>query len=110
MPGAKHLIEQAFDQPYLMNEILAFSARHLASTRPDMAPHYIFLAREYQAHALSFFNTTHVETTADNCLQMLVFSWMVGMNLLELSDGAQTEALQTFSTPVEMHVDEDPST
>ncbi|KAG7131614.1 hypothetical protein HYQ45_009852 [Verticillium longisporum] len=81
-PGDHHLVEQALDLPYLMNEILAYSARHLGSTRPDEASQYIFLAREYQAHALTFFNTTQVETTADNAMQMLVFSWMVGMNLL----------------------------
>ncbi|KAM0495729.1 hypothetical protein ACHAPB_007503 [Verticillium nonalfalfae] len=82
MPTHQHLVEQALGLPYLMNEILAYSARHLASTCPDKAPQYIFLAREYQAHALTFFNTTQAETTADNAMQMLVFSWMVGMNLL----------------------------
>ncbi|KAM0323733.1 hypothetical protein ACHAQA_008670 [Verticillium albo-atrum] len=92
MPSGMHLAEEALEQPYLMNELLAFSARHLASLHPQMAPRYVFLAREYQAHALSIFNSTQLETAPDKCLQMLIFSWMVGMNLLGDVDCVEDDA------------------
>lgn len=60
--------------PYLMNQILAFSALHLSIIRPDQQKHYKYHAAQLQTHAISLFNSPKVEVNTENCLPMFIFS------------------------------------
>jgi hypothetical protein len=76
------IVEKALSCDYLMNEILAFSARHLAQLRPEKCAFYSHQATQFQTHALGIFTRAQVTPTADNCLSILFFSWFLGTHLL----------------------------
>ncbi|KAF7557965.1 hypothetical protein G7Z17_g244 [Cylindrodendrum hubeiense] len=76
------MVDKALGCDFLMNELLAFSARHLATTRPDREAFYLYHAKNLQTHALSLFTGAHVEPNKDNCIHILFFSWLLGIHLL----------------------------
>jgi hypothetical protein len=67
---------------YLMNQILAFSALHLSVIRPDRRDFYQYHAAQLQTHALSEFNGTKLDISADNCVPMFLFSSCLAMHVL----------------------------
>ncbi len=79
---AQTMVKRGLSCEYLMNEILAFSARHLAQVRPERCVFYSHQAKQFQTHALGFFTRAQVTPTADNCLSILFFSWLLGTHLL----------------------------
>ncbi|KIH90756.1 hypothetical protein SPBR_00578 [Sporothrix brasiliensis 5110] len=70
--------------PFLMNELLAFSSRHLAETRPAQAAYYQHQALQYQTHALRIYNEQRhaALTSPDSCLAVFFFSWLIGQHML----------------------------
>ncbi|KAL2822917.1 hypothetical protein BJX63DRAFT_1450 [Aspergillus granulosus] len=60
--------------PYLVDQILAFSALHLSIVRPDQENHYKYHADQLQMHAISSFNSSKLEVNPDNCLPMFIFA------------------------------------
>lgn len=68
------LMSSMLTAPYLMNQILAFSALHLSITRPDQQKHYKYHAAQLQTHAISLFNSSNMEVNTENCLPMFIFS------------------------------------
>jgi hypothetical protein len=76
------MVREALNCGYLMNEILGFSARYLATTRPERRPLYLHQAKEYQTHALSLFNNQQVYVMQENRLRLVLFSWLLGNHLL----------------------------
>jgi hypothetical protein len=76
------IVEKGLSCEYLMNEILAFSARHLAQVRAERCAFYSHQAKQFQTHALGIFMRAQVTPGADNCLSILFFSWLLGTHLL----------------------------
>lgn len=74
----------ALENPYLMHQFLAFSARHLAHLRPDRSEFYLHQAFNLRARAVSLFNAAWGETALDenNCVAVLLFSASLGHHLL----------------------------
>ncbi|KPM36284.1 hypothetical protein AK830_g10281 [Neonectria ditissima] len=91
------IVEEALGCDYLMNEILAFSARHLVATRPERGAFYLYHASNLQTHALSLFRNAHVEPTKDNCMHVIFFSWLLGIHLLcDVPTGNHDDILTRF--------------
>lgn len=68
--------------PYLMYEILALSALHMSHTTPSQAVYHREEATALQTQALSLFNDSGVEVTAETCAPMLLFSNLLGLHTL----------------------------
>ncbi|KAL4813285.1 hypothetical protein BDW67DRAFT_109007 [Aspergillus spinulosporus] len=68
--------------PYLLYQLLAFSARHLAYLRPDKSAYHLHQATSLQTRALSLFNAEKVQITASNCVAVCLFSVVLGHHLL----------------------------
>ncbi|KAL4745325.1 hypothetical protein BDW72DRAFT_198756 [Aspergillus terricola var. indicus] len=68
--------------PYLLYQLLAFSARHLAYLHPDKSAYYLHQATSLQTQALSLFNAEYVQITSSNCVAICLFSVVLGHHLL----------------------------
>lgn len=78
-------INYGLQAPYLMHELLAFSALHLSILRRARREFYRRQAMLLQTRAISLFNeaiVNNAEVTADNCVPMFLFSSLLGMHLL----------------------------
>ncbi|KAI8676280.1 Zn(2)-C6 fungal-type domain-containing protein [Fusarium sp. Ph1] len=76
------IIEQALTCDYLMNEILAFSARHLAIVKPEKSTFYLDQAEQYQTYALASFNRQKAHEMPEERMRVVLFSWILGIHLL----------------------------
>ncbi|KAG5803757.1 hypothetical protein H9Q74_013070 [Fusarium xylarioides] len=74
--------KESVKAPYLLHQVLAFSARHLASIHPERSEKYLHQAVELQTRAVSLFNSTKREVDSSNCLAILLFSVTLGHHLL----------------------------
>ncbi|RYP41881.1 hypothetical protein DL767_000710 [Monosporascus sp. MG133] len=86
------IIEAGLACPYLLNQILAFSARHLATCQPERQAEFLLQAKELQTHALTYFTTCSVVPDAENFLQVLFFSWLLATHFLSDVTLHETEA------------------
>lgn len=68
--------------PYVMYEILALSALHLSHEHPAQAAYHREEATTLQIQALSLFNDSGSEVTAETCVPMLIFSSFLGLHTL----------------------------
>jgi hypothetical protein len=68
--------------PYLVNELLAFSALYLSTTRPDRREYYRYHATQLQTDALSIFKESSPEVTRENCVHLFVFAAGLGVHML----------------------------
>ncbi|KAL4993223.1 hypothetical protein BDV10DRAFT_198511 [Aspergillus recurvatus] len=68
--------------PYLLYQLLAFSARHLAYLHPAKKAYHLHQAISLQTQALSLFNAEKVQVTASNCVAICLFSVVLGHHLL----------------------------
>jgi hypothetical protein len=75
-------LKEAAKAPYLMHELLAFSAQHLAFLHPERSTHYLHQAMSLQTRAISLFNSTWTEVNESNCVGILLFSSVLGHHLL----------------------------
>ncbi|KAI1140853.1 hypothetical protein F5Y05DRAFT_289225 [Hypoxylon sp. FL0543] len=76
------IIEAALSYPFLMNEMLAFAALHLAHLEPAKAHLYKHHAVGLQTHALSQFNQEMTRVTRENGIAILVFAWFMTLHTL----------------------------
>lgn len=83
------VLRTGLDAPYLLHQLLAFSARHLASLHPRKSADYLHLASSLQMRAVSLFNATALARTGaaaavdgSNCVAVLAFSSVLGHHLL----------------------------
>lgn len=76
------IMPTAFATPYFMHELLAISALHMSTLRPNQRDFYEHQAVELQTVALSLYNQAQEDLTAENCLPMFLFSSFLGNNLL----------------------------
>ncbi|KAH7111207.1 hypothetical protein EDB81DRAFT_830706 [Dactylonectria macrodidyma] len=92
------LVDEALGCDYLMNELLAFSARHLATIRPEKSSFYLYHASNLQTHALSLFTRAHAVSNKDNSMHVLFFSWLLGIHLLcdVPTTGSHDDILERF--------------
>ena len=81
-PGTRIALDAALTAPYLMHEVLAFSARELAARRPADAAVYLARAVRLQNVAIGLFNAAKAEVAAENCVPMLLFSSLLGRHML----------------------------
>ncbi|KAI1212633.1 uncharacterized protein F4807DRAFT_343410 [Annulohypoxylon truncatum] len=83
------ITEVALSYPFLLNEVLAFSALHLSYVQPSNAQLYRHYAIGLQTHALGIFNGEMIEVNRDNCMAILLFSWLLTLHsLIETVDSA----------------------
>ena len=71
-------IAEAF--PFLLYELLAFSACHLSHLYPASSK-YRHLAVDLQTRAVALFNMSGPDITPENCVAMLLFSTIMGQHL-----------------------------
>lgn len=65
--------------PFLMHEILAFSAIHISILRPQRREYYHSLATSLQSKALTDFNEILSRVDAGTCMPVLLFSHLIGL-------------------------------
>lgn len=70
------------ETPYVLHELLAFSARHLAFLHPERAESYLNQAVTLQTRAISLFNASWNGVDESNCVAMLLFSAILGHHIL----------------------------
>ncbi|KAL7621124.1 hypothetical protein AAE478_008438 [Parahypoxylon ruwenzoriense] len=75
-------VETALSYPFLMNEMLAFAALHLAHLNPAKASFYKHQSVGLQTHALSIFNREMKAVTSENGVSVLCFVWFMAMHIL----------------------------
>jgi hypothetical protein len=80
--GIAPRFETALTVPYLMHQVLAFSACHLAHVNPARAAYFHRQSVTLQTRAVSLFNKARVDVHQSNCVPILLFSSMLGQHLL----------------------------
>ncbi|TAQ86142.1 hypothetical protein B7494_g5547 [Chlorociboria aeruginascens] len=75
-------INTGLKSPYLLHQLLAFSARHLAFLHPESCTSYLHQAVALQTRAVSLFNAGWKEVDRSNCVAILLFSVVLGHHLL----------------------------
>ncbi|KPM46407.1 hypothetical protein AK830_g109 [Neonectria ditissima] len=75
-------VKIGLEAPYLLHEMLAFSARHLAFLHPERSASYLHQAVSHQTRAVSLFNSTWTKVDKSNCVATLLFSSILGHHLL----------------------------
>lgn len=101
-------LRSALESPYLMYQLLAFSARHLAHLHPDRGTFYHNQAVTLQTRGLSLFNSARGHQIADvNCVTLLLYSSVLAHHLLTDMLHARDTHLESFigrfAQCVEMH-------
>jgi hypothetical protein len=76
------VVRMSFAHPYLMYELLAISALHLAHCRPENSTGYYTTSTELQTQALNSFNSVQREVTASNCAPVLIFTSLLAVHVL----------------------------
>jgi hypothetical protein len=76
------MVEEAFTTPYLMDELLAYSAAHKSTLGGELKPLFEFEATRLQTQALALFNKETAELSMGNCLAMFIFSSLLGQHVL----------------------------
>ncbi|KAJ0122273.1 hypothetical protein J7T55_002785 [Diaporthe amygdali] len=101
------MMPAALSVPYLVYEMLAFSALHLSHTDASQADYYREEATALQTQALSLFNNSRPEITADTCAPMLMFSGFLGIyTLAEAVTASRADGnvfLDKFVTYLNLH-------
>jgi hypothetical protein len=89
-------LKTGLEFPFVLYQMLAFSARHLAHLRPARADTYLHQAVSLQTRALSLFNGSDTEVRPSNCVAILLFSSVLGHHLLADTLVTRTGGLDTF--------------
>lgn len=92
-------LKTGVESPFLLYQLLAFSARHLAFLHPDRSAFYLHQAVTLQTRAVSLFNATSWTERVDqsNCVPVLLFSSILGHHLLaDTLDKRDGEGLEDF--------------
>ncbi|KFY31588.1 hypothetical protein V493_00976 [Pseudogymnoascus sp. VKM F-4281 (FW-2241)] len=90
------VIPSALSHPFLMNELLAISALHLATVRPNRQQHLENVAEELQTSALLLFNQSCQEVTNSNRLPMFVFSSLMANHVFYTTFKSHSENFHVF--------------
>ncbi|KAI0965307.1 hypothetical protein F4678DRAFT_336733 [Xylaria arbuscula] len=68
--------------PWLLHEMLAISARHLAVLKPEKSSLYLSEAFQLQTQAINIFNSEQFIINETNCSAALLFSSILGRHML----------------------------
>ncbi len=68
--------------PFLLHEILAIAALHLAHCKPERQSHYCTKATELQSHALNGFNAIEKNVGVSNCGAIMLFTSLLALHVL----------------------------
>ncbi|MCJ1371719.1 hypothetical protein MMC20_002938 [Loxospora ochrophaea] len=112
--GLSLALKTGLESPYLLHQLLAFSARHLAFLHPESSASYLQQAVTLQTSAVSLFNSAWesnfnwTKVDQSNCVAILLFSSILGHHLLADSlakrDPGGLEAFMTnYMQCLEMH-------
>lgn len=85
--------QEAFQHPFLMHCLLAFSAYHLAYLNPASRPHYRVLASTHQACGLAAINKVLPVVDESNCHALFAAASLITLNAFADSDIASVDAL-----------------
>lgn len=93
-------IRHAVDCPYLIDELLAFAAIHLAHVRPESAEMWRHQATELQTRAVAYFakDTEGLESEQTNIVPKFLFVTMLSLHVL-------AETLQNYQSDFDMFID-----
>ncbi|KAF7562354.1 hypothetical protein G7046_g1793 [Stylonectria norvegica] len=96
------------ESPYVLHQLLAFSARHLAFLHPERSANYLHQAFTLQTRAISLFNTSFTAVDRSNCVAVLLFSSVLGHHLLadtlaKRDPGGLEVFLEHYVQALEMH-------
>ncbi|OAA56726.1 hypothetical protein SPI_07733 [Niveomyces insectorum RCEF 264] len=80
--GLPIALKTGLESPYLLHQLLAFSARHQAFLHPERAAAYLQQAVYLQTKAISLFNATGPAVDESNCVAALLFAAALGHHLL----------------------------
>ncbi|KAF2126293.1 putative C6 finger domain protein [Dothidotthia symphoricarpi CBS 119687] len=80
--GLSLALKTGLEAPFLMHQLLAFSARHLAFLYPERSTLFLHQAMTLQTRAISLFNSTWAQVDHSNCVSVLLFSSVLGHHLL----------------------------
>jgi hypothetical protein len=75
-------ITEAFTTPYLMDELLAYSAAHKSTLNQETRHFYATEATRLQTRALTLYNGTRLDLSQETCLPMFIFSSLLGHHIL----------------------------
>ncbi|KAL4962004.1 uncharacterized protein BDV14DRAFT_203157 [Aspergillus stella-maris] len=79
-------LRRGLEAPFLLYELLAFSARHLShlhqASSPSRAEQYARQAMNLQTQGIALFNADKVEVDQRNCVAVCLFSVVLGHHLL----------------------------
>lgn len=81
-PATELVLKIAQEAPFLMQGVLAMSARHLSIIRPEKSALYLDQAVRLQTRAIERFNITHNEEGWKTCVARLLFSSVLGRHIL----------------------------
>lgn len=83
-------INHALSHPFLLRQMLAMAALHMATCRPEKQDWYTTRATELQNDALNRFHEVEV-TDESNCIAVLLFSSLLGVHLI--ADRSRTRGI-----------------
>lgn len=101
-------IEQAWQTPYLLDQVLAYSAAHKSSILPqgDRQP-YLYEAKRMQTRALAGYNREKPVASEGTALSMFLFTGLLGHHIIyEAAVGAQAgldSALESLIHSIAIH-------
>lgn len=75
-------VREAITKPYLMDELLAFSAAHKSTMAGEHQHFYAAEAVRLQTRALSRFIIHNAEVSDENCVTIFIFSILLGQHTL----------------------------
>ena len=75
-------VRHALAFPFLMYQILAVSALHLAHLKPAQSEHYLSSATKLQNHAMNGFNLLPKPIDESSCAAVLIFSSLLALHVL----------------------------
>ena len=96
--SSRLLLKCALEAPYLMHQMLAASARHLAVLEPGRADFFLDHAMHLQTRAVSIYNETaaKAQINKSNCSALLLFCSLLGRHLLADMLAKRDENFVTF--------------
>jgi hypothetical protein len=89
-------VDNALTAPYLLDQLLALSALHRATSDPAMASIYHQQATELQTRALADFNEAKADITESNHLTSFLFATLLGVHVLCETLANHQQALHVF--------------
>ena len=84
-------IKHGLSFPFLLHQILAIGALHLAYIHPDRKTYYSTKATEMQSHALEGFSNIQEKIGPSSCGAVMLFSTLLALHVL--ADKSQTQNL-----------------